>query len=927
MIIRSLQCNHMCNPIGFDFDALRLSWVVDSFRGQCTRRATVEIALDEGFAHIWARSSELTAPNAVVLKPELQANTRYYWRVEAESDRGECAMSDTATFLTGRMGTPWEAAFIQPDFAEHPVFIKKFAVEAAPGQAVMNICALGIYEAYINGQRVGEEYLTPDCNDYEVFLQYQTYDIAPLLIPGENEIKVYAGNGWYKGRFGLEKRESIGGDSFALISEIWMTDADGNALKIFSDTSWECETSPVLGGGLYDGEQWDLTIEPSRSPAIAGAIDTGKLRARISPPVMAAMELTPLWVRPEADGSLLIDMGQNMAGLPVFFNRQPRGTKMSFAFGETLQNDAFYNENYRSALGTFDVVSDGEPQWLRPMFTYFGFRYIRVTGAIVPLTIGDVKGLVLHSAMDRKGYVETPHSKVNRLYENALWSQCGNFIDVPTDCPQRDERLGWTGDAQVFSATATYNMDTYAFYRKYFNDLHIEQDRRNGGVPSYAPAFNEGMTPCCCVWGDAITIMPDTLYRFYGDREILVENYPYMKAWVDYIGTRTAPDSNLWIGDFHYGDWVALDGATDQSVLGGTEEDFIASVYYYHSATLTARAASVLGHDDEQATYEQLAISIKNDILREYFSPTGRLAIDTQTGYLICLRYGIYHDKEKLTRGLRRRFAKDLYILKAGFTGASMACQVLCDHGFADLAYKLLTREDFPGWLNEVNLGATTIWERWNSLLADGSVSGTGMNSLNHYAYGSVVEFLYAHAGGLKPLTPGFQKASVRPYINHRLPGMSVKYDSPFGQYSIDWKINADNQVRMLLAVPMDCQAYLPFDDIRPESLSITDHAGEYSRGDDGLTLSAGQYTLTWTTVLDHAHPFDEHTVIDDLMTHPEAAGFLQANVPDAAWLGEEDRCSSSLYDLTKTMLRTGYTPESVAKIADELRKINVLRG
>ncbi|MDD4796875.1 MAG: family 78 glycoside hydrolase catalytic domain [Eubacteriales bacterium] len=926
MKIRSLKCNRLTRPMGFALEEIKLSWVVDEAEGAVATAARIEVSTGADFAGLCYDSGFLPDADSAgtLITLDTQPNTYYYWRVTVRSDAGEEGTSPVSFFATGRQGLPWRAKAIAAPFAEHPVFVRRFTVKEPLALAMLNICGVGLYEAYLNGQKVGDEYLTPNCNDYKTFLQYQTYDVTPLL-QDENEMRVYVGDGWYKGRFGLENGH-YGGDTLALLAEMTLRYADGREEVLGTDEAWQCETSPILGGGIYDGEQWDFTRPVSTARAVPGALDISLVRPRISPPVRVMQRVKPLWVRAQQDGSLLVDMGQNMAGLLRFYNRQPAGVHICFAFGETLQQGKFYNDNYRTALGKYEVVCDGTEGWLRPYFTYFGFRYVRITGFATPLDEEDLCGLVLHSDMDRTGCLTTPSEKVNRLYHNALWSQRGNFVDVPTDCPQRDERLGWTGDAQVFSATATYNMDTLAFYRKYLNDLHIEQDRRDGGVPAYAPTFGEkDMAPPSSVWSDAITIIPDNLYRFYGDIAVLRENYPYMKAWLAYIQRRVGEGHYLFDVDFHYGDWLALDGATSQSVKGGTEDEFVASVYFYNSARITARTAGVLGLAQEHERYHELAQNIQKAIYHEYFTPSGRLSIDTQTGYLICLRYGVYPHRQKLLRGLSRRFQKDLYTLKAGFVGAAPACQILCENGFVDLAYKLLLRESYPGWLYQVNLGATTIWERWNSLLADGSVSGTGMNSLNHYAYGSVVEFLYADVAGLKPARPGFGEAVVRPYINHRMPAAKASYDSPYGVYAVDWRIDADNRVTMELRVPFGCRAHLPYDDILPETLQI-DGAGRHEARETEHLFGAGSFSLTYRTRIDHAHPFSRASIIEDVLAHPAARRALGEHLPQMvsqAQLGDEEKRCETIENMLGPLL-PGSTPEKIKRADEALRRINV---
>ena len=437
-----------------------------------------------------------------------------------------------------------------------------------------------------------------------------------------------------------------------------------------------------------------------------------------------------------------------------------------------------------------------------------------------------------------------------------------NFLDLPTDCPQRDERLGWTGDAQVFCTTAGFHMDTRAFYRKFLRDLRSDQRRNNGAVAIYLPNAFPGL--CAGIWSDAAAFIPKMLYDYYGSEVLLEETYPLMRDWVDFVYRADCArgQKNLYDFGFQFGDWLALDGSTEQSTFGRTDNGYVCSLYYYASTCYVARAAEIL-QKAEADEYRQRADCIREAILNEYFTPTGRLAVDTQTGYLAALKFGVYTDKERVLAGLRERFKKDLNRLTGGFVGATMMNCVLAENGMVDRAYDLLLYEGFPGWLYAVNLGATTIWERWNSILPDGTISGTGMNSLNHYSYGSVAEFLYRYAAGISPAAPGFRKARIAPNPEIRLGSMKCRFDSVSGPYVSNWEIEPDGSLRFHIEIPFDCEAEVLLPEQSPR------------------LLAAGSYDFTVWTKRDYRALYSAFTPYERLLADERAVSVLNRHVPE----------------------------------------------
>lgn len=722
------------------------------------------------------------------------------------------------------------------------------------------------------------------------------------------------GNGWYKGKFGLKRQENIFGSEFMLLAEIHICYEDGDCEALGSDLTWEYRGSDIAESGIYDGEVihhllWEGQENDWKKPAEAQP--QGKLVPRYSLPVVEKEDMPVREVLKTPAGETVLDFGQNFAGYVAFQTYLAKGAKIVLDFGEILQEGNFYNKNYRDAKSRFTYISDGRSELVKPHFTYFGFRYVRVTGWQGEVSKDDFMGKAVYSDMERTGFLETGHAKVNRLYLNALWGQKSNSVDFPTDCPQRDERLGWTGDAQVFSGTASYNMDTGAFYRKFLCDLRTEQEKYDGIVPGVIPVLDPDGPIFSSVWGDIATFLPMVIYEHTADVQALKESYPMMKDWVDKITREDQARGQQYLYNFgnQLGDWLALDGRTEQSMNGGTDEYFIGSCYYAMSAEKTAQAAKILGKTEDAAYYEALHAQIKDAAIREYFTQSGRLAIDSQTGYIVALYAGIYPDKERVKQGLRTRLYKDCYKLKGGFVGAPILCRVLAENGMQEEAFYFLLQEGYPGWLHCVGLGATTIWERWNSVLDDGKISGTMMNSLNHYAYGAVIEFLYRDVAGFYPAAPGFQKIIYAPLVNQKLGWMKASYQCPYGTWRSEWEICPDGRVHVVLEVPLGCTAVvgLPF----------------YPEGEIG-EVTAGTYRFDYQPTEDVRARYNRQTMFKDMMQDEKAQKIIERVSPLLGYFlgsGNED----FLYESLDTLLRMsymGFQEEEVERLANELTSI-----
>ncbi len=948
MKITGLRTSHFENPIGYAVSPLSFSWKVEEAKGKNTALAQVKIAADKDMQNILWDSTLREDIDSACLMPDFvpAERTRYYWQVLVKDDAGEQAISETAYFETppASLKGKWITAPFDKNI--HGIYKKTWEIKAESRKvksARLYITGLGVYEAYVNGKKAGEEYLAPFYNDYNNWIQFQSYDVTDLLTTGTNELGVMLGNGWYKGRFGfVPDLDRVYGDTQALLCELAITWEDGQQTSIVSDESFLCHTSPILSSSIYDGEEYDAnraiaafcqltTVQKQNAcgneqkedltetakqgqkkqentesaeaedkkqeraeewvQAVLAALSIQDLSGRLSPryslPLTAHEEIKPVQVIHTPAGETVLDFGQELTGSFRFCCYEPKGARVKLQFGEILQNDVFYNENLRTAKEAYTYISDGVSRMVRPYFTFYGYRYMKVEG-ISDIAQADFRAVVLHSDLERTGMITTSDERVNRLFLNALWGQKGNFVDVPTDCPQRDERMGWTGDAQVFAATASFNMYTPAFYAKFLYDMLLEQRELDGAVPHVVPDIldqinvvladpirakelgiatkqeengsgiahgekednkseeteEKGRTDTeqkadeeqeedkeqepdkeqenvespekaagSCAWGDAATVIPWTTYVFYGDKSLLEKEYPNMKLWTDYIyriDEEKCGGRRLWQYGFHFADWLALDNFHKDSCFGGTDPYFIASAYYLYSAELTAKAAAVLGKKTDAAFYEKLAEEVRLAMQKEYFTETGRIAIDTQTAMVVALKFGIVPSaaKERLIEALKKKLEEENIHLTTGFVGTPYLCPVLTENGLASYAYTLLLNEDFPSWLYEVKMGATTIWERWNSVLPDGSISGTGMNSLNHYAYGSIVEWMYRYMCGINPdeEKAGFKHFTIQPYPDERLGHAKASYNSTYGMIESSWEKTADGW-KFEMTVPFDTKA------------------------------------------------------------------------------------------------------------------------
>ena len=821
MYISRLRVNHKKNPLGFNLAKIHLSWEVKDVCGKWAVETRIIVSESSNMEKLVYDSGvqENYHENQMLVSFDLKPRTRYYWQVEVKDDKGDCAKSNPAWFETGKLQESWTAKWIGTEENEKrmPLLYKEFELKEKPESVRWHVCGLGLYEAYVNEKKAGREFLMPGYHCYDSFLEYQTLDVTELLSQGKNKIAVLLGEGWYKGRFGFDgDYRNLYGNQKKCIGELHIRYANGQEECIVTDSSWKAEESSICENGIYDGEHIDETLE-HKMLSVEEIEETRPLVERFNPRIHKVEEFQPISVEQE-DEALLLDFGETVTGWVEITGAFETGQKVMMQYGEVLQKGRFYRDNLRTAKAEFTYVSKGKGETIRPHFTYYGFHYVKIKG-LNPEKEYKFTAYRIMSDIERTGWVATDHDKVNHLLENTLRSQKCNFLDIPTDCPQRDERMGWTGDAGIFASTACFHMDSGSFFHHYMKNMQAEQEKCNGAIPFFVPRpkvkKEEHTNPFyldsgAAVWGDAATLIPWKLYQFYGDKAMLEEQYPVMKAWVDYEYERTKENEipYLWQNDRQLGDWLALDNGNINNPIGKTDSGFIASVYHYWSTKMVKEAAESLGLE-ESKVYAEREKEIRNAILNYYF-PDKKFCMEyTQTACALLLYLKLYPEGERevITAKLAELLKKNNGHLNTGFVGTPILCMALSENGQNQLAYDLLLNEDYPGWLHEVNLGATTVWERWNSLEEDGSISGTGMNSLNHYAYGSIAEWIYRYICGLNPSIGEAVKMTIYPMPDQRFKKAEGSWRSVFGKYVCAWNWKSEQEVVCNIEVPFNANA------------------------------------------------------------------------------------------------------------------------
>ncbi len=683
-----------------------------------------------------------------------------------------------------------------------PVFQKTFFIQKPVVRAVLQISALGLYEAVWNGSRVGNWLFTPGWTSYRHRLQYQTYDVTEL-VQEENVLQVMVGKGWCVGNICGPEQKQIWSDVTAAILALDIWYEDGSSQRIVTDQDWLVAPGPVRMSEIYAGETCDTRCEPEDwSPVILLDWDRNTLVPQDGLPVKTQEVLPVVQMLTTPKGEQVLDFGQNLTGFVRFRVEGKMGDVLEIDHAEVLDRDGnFYTDNLRSAKQRITFVCDGTSHTYQPHFTFQGFRYIRINQSPQPIHPADFEAVVVHSDMRRTGYFTCSDPLVNKLYENVIWGQKGNFLDVPTDCPQRDERLGWTGDAQVFVNTAAYNFDVEQFFRKWLRDLRADQ-WENGGVPHVIPQVLGPQDGASAAWADAAVVCPWQIYLAYGAKDILEEQYPSMVKWVEYIRAQ-GENEFLWQTGNHFGDWLALDQEGEQysGYVGATDIGLIATAFYAYSTQLLVKAGRVLGRD--MSEYEQLHRNIVQAFQTTYIRD-GKPISDTQTAYVLALHFDLVEDKTFYAACLAEKIRNNGNRLNTGFVGTAYLMETLSENGYHELAYTLLLQEEFPSWLYSVKRGATTIWEHWDGIRPDGTMWDTAMNSFNHYAYGAVASWMYGRMAGIRPFeeAPGYRHILLEPIPDKRIPFVQAKLETRNGLVISQWEYQPDGKIQYFFRIP-----------------------------------------------------------------------------------------------------------------------------
>ncbi len=774
-------------------------------------------------------------------------------------------MNDAAVLHTQGaepMRLNWSARMIRP-MADQGVgtpasFVSRtFFMNEIGGAEVLHISALGLYRAFINGERVGDDLLTPGWTAYDARLSYQSYDVSHLLQAGENRIEIWLADGWLRSQmmWGGSPIFNTWGEHIAAIAEL-RTAPGADTAVLVTDDSWESGELPVRKSGIYFGEVFDARIKPVASAGTEVLpFDTAILIAHETTP---PRELEPLavvksWT--DEDGRTVYDFGQNAGGNVAFTVRGAAGARISIEHGEVLdQHGQFYNGNYRTAEARIEYILAGNgDEHYRPYFTFQGYRYARVT-IEGDARLLDIVSVPISSVTEAKASFTSGNPLVDRLFVNTLWSQRANFIEVPTDCPQRDERLGWTGDAQVFAGTACYLADAQSFFRKWMRDLVADQ-REDGAVPHVCPdptRLNPKDYPGffgSTGWGDAIWMVPWQMYLHYGDRAILGEVLPAMIKWVDFVwsisdGPIVKPPRAWGARGFSFGDWLQPGGPSAKP-LPTIGDDAAATLYLYIAATHVAGIARIAGDTATASRLSDMAAQVKNAFGHEFITPSGRLAYDDQTSYALAFLHDLIpEDKREAAKGYFKNAIKRTDgRIGTGFIGTPALLPALVKIGEAGLAAEVFLQEEVPGWLYQVKMGATTIWERWDAIQPDGTIYNPQMNSYNHYAYGAVCQWLLEAVAGFRPDAndPGFATVVFEPVIVPDLSPVKAHHDSPRGRIAAEWSVSGE-EVRYAFTVPEGSKGRLVIDPAYRDALLDGQAASGTIEG-----VAPGQHILTFS--------------------------------------------------------------------------------
>lgn len=757
------------------------------------------------------------------------------WSVWGPASPVEAGLLIPGDWVAVPIGPTWQED-PERDDRRPPVLRREFSVAGVPARARLYVTAHGLYEIEVNGTRVGADAMAPGWTVYGARLRYFTYDVSALVSQGANAIGAWLGDGWYRGRLGwADGHRNVYGHDLGLIAQLEISTAGGEVLVVATDEAWRAHKGPIISSGLYDGESYDARQEqPGWSrpgfdgsewgPVVVGFRDPRTLVAPQGPPVRCTQEVAPVAVIRTPSGKTVLDLGQNLVGRMRLRAKGEAGRVITLSTAEVMQEGEIFTRPLRNARSQDVYVMAGNTveEW-EPRFTLHGCRYVQVDGWPARMedavAAGDLVARVYHTDMERTGWFECSDALVNRLHDNIVWGMRGNFVDVPTDCPQRDERLGWTGDIQVFAPTAAFLFDCSGMLGSWLQDLAIEQST-HGTVPLFVPVVptNEAWRAAQghAVWGDAAVLVPWALYEQSGDVCVLERQFDSARAWVDQVG-RLAGPGHVWDEGPQLGDWLDPTAPPEDPSAGATDRYLVATAYFAHSAAQLAKIAQALGRQPEAARYSLMAAQVRDAFARRYVTSSGRLTSDSQTAYALAVRFGLLAGAQLRAAGRRlaELVAQNGYRIGTGFAGTPAVADALSMTGETSTAYELLLQKQCPSWLYAVTMGATTVWERWDAMLPDGSVNTGQMTSFNHYAFGAIADWLHRTVAGLAPGSPGYKDILFRPRPGGGLTWATARHESPYGTVAISWELEGA-ALAVNLTVPTGASARLELDGREP---------------------------------------------------------------------------------------------------------------
>ncbi|WP_424921831.1 family 78 glycoside hydrolase catalytic domain [Streptomyces sp. wa1] len=844
-----MSFEHLPDGLGIGVPTPRLTWMLPPDAG-AQEAYELELARDgrtDRTGRIASSDQLLVAwPGAPLASRERVTVRVRVWATEAggPSDWSVPSVVEAGLFDAA----DWHALPVGADRDEDPAadrrptrVRKDFELHGPVACARLYISAHGLYEAEINGRRVGDEVLAPGWTVYPHRLRYRIHDVTDLLAEGANTIGAWLGDGWYRGKYGFDGgTRNIYGTDQSLIAQLEVTYEDGTTASVATDRTWSAAPGPILTSGLYEGETFDARLHdpgwatPSGAdaeewtPVRTGSRDFGTLVAPMGPPVRCTEEVVPVLVTRTGDDRHLLDFGQNLVGRLCVTLDGAAGTAVTFRHAEVLEEGELATRPLREAYATDTLVLSGQgPLTWEPRFTLHGFRYVEVSGWTDDVTADMVTARVYHTDMRRTGWFECSDPLVNRLHENVVWSMRGNFVDIPTDCPQRDERLGWTGDIQVFAPTASYLYDCVGMLDSWLTDVGLEQ-LPDGTIPWYVPVIpGEPMwTPIHpgAAWGDVATLTPWTLYQRFGDLDLLRRHYPMAKKWVDLVEGLAGP-TRLWNTGFQLGDWLDPAAPPDDPAAGRTDRYLVATAYFAYSARHLALMAAASGSGADAERYGELADEVADAFRHRYVLASGRMTSDSPTAYAVALAFDLLTPSQRQPAGdrLAQLVSEDDACIATGFVGTPLICDALTDTGHLDVAYRLLLQTQCPSWLYTVTMGATTIWERWDSLRPDGTLNPGGMTSFNHYALGAVADWLHRVVGGVTAIEPGYRKIAFHPRPGGGMTWARTRHETPYGTVSLSWEQTV-NGLTASMVVPDGCEAIAQLPGCPPITLTPGAH-------------------------------------------------------------------------------------------------------